>query len=440
MGDSAHTPPGLPVVGSGPRLARDPLRFFVGIQNAYGGQYPLARLNTPVGDDITVVLDPELVHEVLADRERFGRPAADPEVQQRNGLLSSEGALWETQRSVLDPQFVGGRLAEYAEIAGQAVTEMLDEWPTRGTLDLYRELSVLTMRVISRSLFSRDPTREQAAAVHEALGTLSTAVEPGLADFVLPERLQPGPDDAVEEADAVLESVATEFVDWHRDHEDPPDDLITGLMIAQQEGADLSENELVDETVLFMTGGQETTAQTITYALYWLSRHPEIRERVRAEARRVLDGDVPGWEHLPELTVTEQVVRETLRLTPAAWNISREARAATTLRGTRVKPGELVLMPPYAHHRDRSVWGDANRFRPNRWDGEVSRGLDAYFPFGSGPRVCIGRQIALTEAQFALAHVLSQYDVEVLADELDLQPSVTLRPRGTVHAEVTALS
>ncbi|MXR52593.1 cytochrome P450 [Halovenus sp. WSH3] len=439
MRDAVHTPAGPPVIGNVSRFVDDPLRVLTGVQEAYGGQYPMVRLDPAVGQRFTVVLDPTLVHEILADRDRFRRPAVGPEAQRRQGLVSSDGMLWEQQRSVLQPEFVGGKLSTYADIASETVEEMLAAWPERGTLDLHEELSVLTMRVITQSLFSQDTDRERASAVHDAMGTFSEEFEPSLTDVVLPERLQTGPSEEFEAADEVIEGVAREFVDWHQRQEDPPEDMITALIEAKADPSiELSENELIDEAVLFMTGGQETTALTITYAFHWLSKHPEIRERVAEEAQSVLGGDPPGWGDLSELTYTERVVRETLRLTPAVWSLSREVRSGTELAGTALEDGELLFMSPYAHHRDSRVWNDPRTFRPDRWDGEVSRGIDSYFPFGSGPRVCIGKQIALTEAQFTLAHVLQEFDVVVEREQLDLQPSVTLRPSGPVEATVTA--
>jgi len=429
------------VVGSVPQLTRDPLRFLVGVQEAYAGQYPFVRLDPPAGRPVNVVLDGGLVHEVLGDRDRFRRPSLGPEAQQRQGLLASEGALWEQQRSVLQPEFVGERLASYADISGRTVGEMLSDWPDAGTIDLLEELSVLTMRVITQSLFSRDTDRERARTVHEALATIGTEFEFDLGDFLLPAVIDGGPSAAFQRADARLEAVANEFVDWHREHDDPPRDMLTALLEARADPSiELSENELVDETVLFMTGGQETTALTIAYAFYWLSQAPEARERVRAEAMTVLDGRAPDWDDLPELGFTERVVRETLRLTPAAWNLLREARRPVDLGGVRLDAGEQLLLSTYAHHRDSRIWDDPGAFRPDRWgeDGDASRADDHYFPFGSGPRVCIGRQVALTEAQFTLAHVLQHYDVEVLAEDLDLQPGLTLRPSGPLRARVDA--
>jgi cytochrome P450 len=441
MEDRAHTPPGLPVVGDAPRFARDPLRYLVGVQEAYGGQYSLVRLEPPAGDDVVIVLDPELAHDVLGDRERFRRPNAAPTERRRNGLIASDGALWERQRSVLEPEFVGTRLASYAEITGDTLEDTLAAWPDRGEIDLLEEMSILTMRVITQSLFSRDTTRERGRTVHDAMAAVNAEFEADPLDAVLPESLQSGPSEAFEEADDVLEDVATEFVDWHLAQDDPPEDVLTALIEAKRDpDIELSENELVDQTILFMTGGQETTALTLVYAFYWLSQHPDLREAVREEATEALGGDAPGWADLSELTLTERVVRETLRLTPAAWSVSREPRHPVDLAGTRLDAGTVVLMPIYAHQRDSCRWADATSFRPDRWIDEASRGDAAYYPFGSGPRVCIGRQVALTEAQFTLAHVLQHYDVEVLADDLALHPAVTLRPGREIRAELTALA
>lgn len=439
MSDTVHTPAGPPVVGNVSRFTDDPLRVLTGLQEAYSGQYPLVRLDPPVGQPFTVVLDSEVVHQILADRDRFQRPALGPEAQRRQGLLSSDGMLWEQQRSVLQPEFVGGNLAEYADIASETVEEMLASWPETGQLDIHEELSVLTMRVITQSLFSRDTDRAQASAVHDAMGTFADEFELDLVDVVLPEQLQSGPSEEFEDADRLIEDVAREFVEWHRRQANPPDDMLTALIEAKADPSiELSDNELIDEAVLFMVGGQETTALTITYAFHWLSQHPEARRKVIDEANAVLGGESPGWSDLSELTYTEQVVRETLRLTPAVWNLTREVQDNTELAGGSLEAGEFLFMSPYAHHRDSRIWTDPKSFRPERWAGEVSRSIDSYFPFGSGPRVCIGKQIALTEAQFTLAHVLQHFDVVVEQEQLDLHPGITLRPSGPVQASITA--
>jgi len=338
--------------------------------------------------------------------------------------------------SRLDPDELAGYFAEdavYHNIPAEPIegreairgflAEFTDEWTGA-------EFEV-------RTLFGQDTTREQSQTVEQALSAVADEFEPDVTDFLLPEQLRPGPSAAFEEANQTLDAVAQGFVDEHLAAEDPPRNVITALREAQADPSiELSENELIDEAVLFMTAGQETTALTVTYAFHWLSQHPAARERVAEEAREVLGGEPPGWDALSELTHTERVVRETLRLTPAVWNITRVPRGPTSVRGVDLAADEPLLLSTYAHHRDSRVWEHPEAFDPDRWGDTASRAADSYFPFGAGPRVCIGRQIALTEAQFALAHVLQHYDVETATDSLSFQPGVTLRPDGPVEARV----
>lgn len=439
MAETPHGPPGLPVVDSALRLGDDPIRYLTAVQEAYGDQYSLVQTDPLGGPTVNVILDAGLVHDVLSDRERFERPSLGPQTQRRNGLLSSDGPLWERQRSVLQPEFVGERLASYAETTGDAVEALLAGWPDDAELDLWSEASALAMQVISRTLFSYDVTRDQCDTIHEAMRELGEEFAFSPLATVLPQSLRPGPSDAFERANEAIDEFAAAVVERNRGHDEPPRNLLGALIRAKRDpSVELSDNELLDQTALFVTGGHETTALTITYAFYWLSQRPAVRERVRAEAAAVLDGERPGWDDLPELRVTERVVRETLRLTPAAWNVTRATRRPVRLRGYTLDEGELLLASPYAHGRDTRAWDAPRAFRPERWgpDGAATRARDAYFPFGSGPRSCIGRQLALTEAQFALAHVLQRYEVEVLTDEIDFRPAVTLQPTNTVRARV----
>ncbi len=439
MTERPHSPPGLPLVGSALDLGDDPLRFVTGLQRAYGDRYPLVQVDPVTGPTTNVLVDAGVVHEVLGDRERFRRPNLGPQTGRRQGLLSSDGDLWETQREIIQPEFVGERLASYADTTGDAVEALLTEWPEAGERDLLDEVGALTLQVIARSLFGYDVTRAESRRVRNALDTFGEELAFSPLGVVLPDRLQPGPSTAFEDANDALDAFAHDVIDRHRARDDPPRNMLTALLAAERDpSVELSANELVDETVLFLTAGHETTALTITYAFYWLSQRPDVRRRVRAEADAVLDGSRPGWDDLPALETTERVVRETLRLTPAAWNVIRETRRPVRLGGYRLDEGELLFASPYAHGRDPAAWDDPDQFRPERWRADASRAADSYFPFGSGPRSCVGRQLALIEAQFALAGVLRRYDVEVLVDEFDFRPAVTLQPTGDVPARLAA--
>jgi cytochrome P450 len=425
------------VVGNALTLGTDPLRFLAGVQRAYGDRYPLVRVDAPTGPTTSVVLDAGLVHEVLGDRERFRRPAVGPGARRREGLLTSEGDLWETQRDLLDPEFVGGRLAAHADTAGDAVAALVDGWPEAGEVDLLAETGALTLQTITRALFGRDVSRAESDAVRAALDTFGEELAFSPLAVLLPDPVSPGPSDAFEAADDTLDAFAREVVEWHLAQDDPPRSVLTPLVEARRDpSVTLAEDELVDQTVLFVTAGHETTALAVTYAFYWLSRRPEVRERVQAEADAVLDDDRPRWADLPALSTTERVVRETLRLTPPAWNIAREARGPARVGDHRLAAGDRLFLSPYAHGRDPRAWDDPDAFRPERWRGDASRADPSYFPFGSGPRACIGRQLALAEAQFALAGVLRRYDVAVPVDDVAFRPGATLQPAHDLSARV----
>lgn len=438
-----HTPPGLPVVGNAPRFGDDPLRFLDGIQRAYGEQYPLVSLDNVADQSVTIVTDAELVQDILSDRSRFGKPDFNPRLREMltgRGLLTSEGELWETQRAQLQSMFTGRILKEYAGVVTDTVAELVADWPETGTVDLMEELTALTLRVICRALFSTQVSRGRAERIYEVMDDIGQEFELTALGVLRPPWLPDNPSDAYHEATQTLEAFAMEMIDEHRRMDDPPADLITTLLEAKADpDVELHGRELRDEVMTFIVAGHETTALTLLYAFDWLSQHPDDESAVRAEARMAFDGDVPTWDSLGELEYTERVVRETLRLTPAVWNVFRITNEPVQLDGYDLDADEPLLLPQWSHHRDPAVWDEPTEFRPDRWQ-TTSRATESYFPFGYGPRVCVGRQLALTEAQFAIAQVLQQYEVDVDSDAFEFRPAVTLQPDGPVPARVTTRS
>lgn len=437
-----HTPPGLPVVGNAPRFGNDPLRFLDGIQRAYGEQYPLVTLDNIAEQSLTIVTDANLVEEILSDRDRFGKPDFNPRLREMltgRGLLTSEGDLWEAQRSELQPLFTGRLLQKYSDIVTDCVTELLADWPEDGEIDLMEELTVLTLRVISQALFNRHVSRDRAERIYEAMDAIGREFELTSLGALRPPWLPDNPSDAYHNATKTIETFALEMIDEHRQTEDPPADLITKLLEAKRDPEiELHDQELRDEVMTFVVAGHETTALTLLYAFDWLSQFPDEKTAVRREATNALDGDVPTWDTLTELKNTERVIRETLRLTPAVWNISRITNEQVRLGGYDIEADEPLFLPQWAHHRDPAVWETPSEFRPERWT-DKSRRTPSYFPFGYGPRVCIGRQLALSEARFVLAQVLQQYEIDVDSDAFEFRPGVTLQPDGPVPARVIAL-
>jgi cytochrome P450 len=207
-------------------------------------------------------------------------------------------------------------------------------------------------------------------------------------------------------------------------------------MLLRIEDADngevMSDSQLRDEILTLFLAGHETTALSLTWALTLLARNPEAEERLHTEVDTMLSGRPPTAEDAARLVVTEQVIREAMRLYPPAWIIGREAVESVDVCGHSVPIGASVVMPQYVVHRDPRFFQDPGRFLPERWTPEFTRSLPrfAFFPFGGGPRICIGSGFAMLESVLILATIASRFQLRLsVGHPIELQPAFTLRPR-----------
>jgi cytochrome P450 len=426
---------------NGLRFGSDPLRFLEGIQ----ARYPdAAEIPIPGRPPLVIVTGPDLVHEALERTGAFGRVSAGGGLPAENGLVQSEGQLWRQQRSIMRPAFVGQQVVDYGDTAGQqsaSLAEELGEAADRGeTVNLHRRMTALTIRVASEVLLGEDIGRERAAAFHEwmAAATDELAISPR---GVAPDWIPIPPSREYEAAAAEMKALSEELIDRRRAAMaggDSGSDMLSLLIAAEGEpDVEYPENQIRDEVLTFLVAGHETTALSLTYTLSALSHHPEVRERVREEAREVLGEGAPRYEHVEHLTYTKRVFREALRLYPAAWAIFREARGDTPLGEYRVREGSAMILPQYAIHRDGRYFERPLEFDPDRWERRNPDANRAYFPFGSGPHACIGRQFALAGATLAVAGLVREFDVDVPGNALDgFQATITLRPEEAIPATV----
>jgi cytochrome P450 len=222
------------------------------------------------------------------------------------------------------------------------------------------------------------------------------------------------------------------------------DDLLSLLIAARDEdGGAMSDAQVRDEAVTLFLAGHETTALALTYALYLLATHPEPAARLAAEVDQVLGGRLPAFADLDGLAFTEAVVLEAMRLYPPAWVVARESLVPVEVGGFRFPKGAQFVMSPFIIHRDAKTFADPEAFHPERWEGDLARRLPrfAYFPFGGGPRICIGNRFAMMEAKLVLAVLAQRFRFAPTADTALVPfPSVTLRPRGGVRLGLAARS
>ncbi len=358
------------------------------------------------------------------------------------GLFTSEGDFWRRQRRLAQPAFHRQRIEGFATIMSTAGARMLDGWKTaaaEGTpIDLMEHMSRVTLRIVGQALFGVDLIGEAAGVGRAMLAALQFVSEEAFSIFPSVLMIPTPRNLRFRRARAELDRVVLGIIEQRR-HSGAGgaaagDDLLAMLMAARDEdtGEGMSDRQLRDEIMTFVLAGHETTAVTLAWACLLLAQHSEVGDQVRREVASVLAGRTPALADLPQLELTRRVIDETLRLYPPVAVISRETFAADEIGGYTIPAKSGVMVSPYITHRHPALWDDPERFDPERFTPEqiAARPRFAYFPFSGGPRLCIGNEFALMEAQILLAMIVQRYRVDVAPGHVvQHEIRVTLRPR-----------
>lgn len=442
---SIPEPPELGILNA-LRFGTDPLRFLEGVQSRFRD---ITAIPIPGRAPLVIVTGPELIHDALSRPEDFTRVASQGTATMiaEQGVVQSEGELWQQQRSIMRPAFTGKQVRAYANTVGRYATELAEEWaanPAADTQNLHSEMTTLTIRVASEILLGEDIGRKRAEQFYEWMQIAGhefefspTSIQPAW----LPER----PSAAIKEAAAGIREMSEEIIERRRatlgKEDNQPTDMLGQLLLAEDDpSVSYPPNQIRDEVATFLIAGHETTALSLTYSLALLSWHPSARERVREESQAVLsdvDGP-PRNEHVADLEHTQQVYDESLRLYPPAWAVFREASKDTNLGQYGVEEGSAVILPQWSVHRDKRYFDDPNRFDPTRWDEQSPSSVAAYFAFGGGPHACLGQQFARSGAVLTLALLTREFNIDVSTEALnDLRATPTLRPPSGIPATIT---
>ena len=349
------------------------------------------------------------------------------------GLVTSEGEFWRRQRRLAQPAFHHQRIDSYARTMVEYAGRMLSNWEDGQTLDVHEEMMMLTQAVVAQTLFGADVSggsREMGRA-------LSNIVRPFASQatlkWILDNRL-PTPAHLRFNRDVRrIDRFVYRLIEERRASRTDTGDLLSMLLAAQDEdGSGMTDKQLRDELMTIFLAGHETTAVALTWAWYLLAQNPEAEGRLAEELEEVLGGRAPTVEDLPRLRYAEWVVKESMRLYPPAWTVGRECVRECEVGGFRVPVGMQVFGFQWVIQRDPRWFAEPLAFRPERWGEESITRIPryAYFPFGGGPRLCIGNYFATMEAVLVLSTVARRFRLRLAPGrEVEVLPALSLRPK-----------
>jgi cytochrome P450 len=436
-GPRFHTP-----VGFLAALRKDPLDSLMSWRHQYGD---FVELHFGIGRTYFVFHPRDVRHVLHENHKNYWKGVVLGKLKRiaGEGLVFSDGDLWRQQRRLIQPAFHRDRISAMAEMMTVSTTAMLDRWETgahAGPLNVAAEATRLTLEIVSRALFGTslgDDEEEFSETVTAGMAYANHLMNHFLAwPIWIPTRANRAGRAAIRTMDRIVLGLIERRRRQEVSAEASPD--LLGMLIEardEETHATMNDQQLRDEVITFLVAGHETTAVTLSWTWHLLAAHPEIEARLHAEVATVLAGRVPTVRDLEKLRYTRMVIEEALRLYPPAWGISRQSYQEDQLGERRIPKQAVVTLSAYVTHRHPEFWPDPERFDPDRFSPEkdAARPEYAYFPFGGGPRRCIGNQFAMMEAQFILAMASQRFRMSAVPGyAVKPDPILTLRPKPGV--------
>jgi cytochrome P450 len=433
-------PRGLPYLGVALSMRRSALRFFQLMQQQYGDVVSF----TVLGNRVLLLSNPNDAQTVLVnDAASYGRSAEMRHLRPifGNGLVSSEGDLWRSQRRRIQPSFNSQKLASYTTIMVDAIHERAQRWNSGQTLEIHSEMMGFSRDVVCRSLFGHQPAA-QVDHIAQAITTIFGDLRSEVLYLPIWQRLPTPRSTRWRRAIKVLYQAIADIIQERRaattsndsDHED----MLGSLLSAQDEdGSTMTDLQIRDEVMTMFIAGHETSALSLTWAIHLLANHPAIQDQLAEEAIRVTADSPLTGAHYPQLKLTMAAVQETLRLYPPVWSLGRETIKDTTIGPYSVAKGDRIWICTNNIHRDPRWHPEPELFLPDRWLQPQPRPKLSFLPFGAGSRMCIGQNFAFIEATLALASLLRRFRFFPAGPQpVESEAWVTLRPKSGIPIRI----
>lgn len=407
-------PKGHWLLGSLGPYSSEPIAFLQAQTERYGDFVHFKLVN----NDAYSITDPELIREVYLNQhtcfvknrffwghvtEIFGR-----------GLLTNEGESWKVQRKLAAPAFQRRSISCYMDCMIDFTQSMLDDWEEGEQRSLHDEMMRVTADIAAKTLF--DKSLEQGGQrILEAVHRIEEQIPIRLRrPFFFLDKLPLKNNRIYRENLNILDQEIHAFIEAETRAPEPSNTLLSMLMSARYEdGSGMSRQQLRDEVISIFLAGHDTTAISLSWTAYLLSQHPEIKARMLQEIDTVLGGRQPGFDDLAQLKFTRHVLKESMRLYPAAYMTGRDVYEDVELGGYTLRKGAMVFISPAVMHRLPQYFPEPDVFNPDRWDSLDERALRfVYIPFGGGPRVCIGEHFSMMEAMTLLSMIYQRFDLQ----------------------------
>lgn len=393
---------------------------------------------------ILLISHPDLIEQVLiTNRLSYRKHFAmrlNPQLFGK-GLLTSEGDFWLRQRRIIQPLFLRKHVVNYAPDIIQMTRRFLDGWTQGETRNVSEEMARLTLTITAKIMFGAE-VREEAEEVRLALHDLLKNFLARFGSLTLLPRWVPTPHNLrTQRANRRLDQIIYRYIERRRKETEARNDVLSLLLQATDEdGSKMSDQQIRDEAITLFLAGHETTALSLAWTWHLLATHPEVEEKLVQEVHEVVGDREVTAEDVLQLNYLNQVIHESMRHRPPVYSMGREALTDQELGGYPVPKGTTLLMPQWVVHHDARWYEDPEEFRPRRWTSEFTERLHkcAYYPFGGGPRRCIGDHFGLMEIALVLATIAQRFRFAVVEQEVKPTAIFTLRPEPEIHAPILA--